>query len=86
MIQLTNNPNAPNKYGNTPIHMAAQNWYTEIVKILAPLTDNPNAPNIGGNTPIHLAAWKGYTEIVNILAPLTNNINAPIQAARNEEI
>ena len=39
------NPNAPNKDGNTPIHEAAKNGHTEIVKILAPLTDNPNAPN-----------------------------------------
>ena len=33
-------PNAPNNYGDTPIHKAACNRYTEIVKILAPLTDS----------------------------------------------
>ena len=38
---LTENPNAKDRYGNTPIHEAARNRNTEIVKILAPLTDNP---------------------------------------------
>ena len=33
---LTDNPNAPNEDGSTPIHRAAYNGHTEIVKILAP--------------------------------------------------
>ena len=68
---MTNNPNAPNKSGHTPIHLATHNGHTEIVKILAPLVDNPNAPDVGGMTPIYLAALKGHKEIVKILAPLT---------------
>ena len=55
LAPLTDNPNAPNKYGNTPIHRAAQNGHTEIVRILAPLTDNPNARDKDGETPIHKA-------------------------------
>ena len=74
---LTDNLNAPNKDGFTPINQVAQNGHTEIVKILAPLTDNPNAPYEYGLTPIHMAAQNGHTEIVKILAPLTNNPNAP---------
>ena len=42
---LTHTPNAPSRYGLTPIHEAARNGHIEIVKILAPFTDNPNAPN-----------------------------------------
>ena len=60
-------------YGWTPIHRAAMNGHTEVVKILAPLTDNPNAPNDYGWTPIHGAAWNGHTEIVKILATLTGS-------------
>ena len=77
----------------TPIHKAAWNSHTEIVKILAPLTDNPNAPDEDGRTPIFWAAFKGNTEIVKILAPLTNHPSAPdiygvtpIVIAKNEEI
>ena len=45
---LTDNLNAPNENGHTPINWAAQNGHTEIIIILAPLIDNPNAPeNLG---------------------------------------
>ena len=88
MAPLADNPNAPNNYGATPIHNAADSGNAEIVKILIPLTDNPNAPDKFGTTPIHVAArwshegWshfssQGYSEIVKILVPLTDNPNAP---------
>ena len=77
LAPLTENPNAPDRLGNTPISVAACKGHTEIVKILATLTDNPIAPNKYGETPIHLAALNGHTEIVKILAPLTDNPNAP---------
>ena len=48
---MTDNPNAPERYGNTPIHRAACSGHSEIVKILAPLTANPNTPNKIGQTP-----------------------------------
>ena len=56
LAPLTDNPNAPNKYGDTPIYWAAREGHTEIVKFLAPLTDNPNAPDNVGQTPIQVAA------------------------------
>ena len=77
LAPLTDNPNAPDEDGKTPIHWAANRGHTEIVKILAPLTNHPNAPNEDGDTPIHHAASMGHTEIVKILAPLTDNPNAP---------
>ena len=77
LVPLTNNPNAPDSDGKTPIYEAALHGHTEIVKILAPLTYNPNAPNNVGITPIHVAACKGHIEIVKILAPLTDNFIAP---------
>ena len=77
LAPLTDNPNAPDEEGVTPIFWAACCGNTEIVKILAPLTDNPNAPDEYGHTPIYVAAKEGHTEIVKILAPLTNNPNAP---------
>ena len=68
MVPLTNNPNAPNKYGDSPIHMAENNGNIGIVKILAPLTDNPNAADEDGKTPIYYAACLGNTEILIIFA------------------
>ena len=67
---MTDNPNAPDKYGETPIHLAAQDGHTEVVKFLAPLTDNPNAPDNDGETPISLAAEFGHSEIVNVLTSI----------------
>ena len=72
---MTDNPNAPDVKGMTPIYWAAKYEWTEIVKILTPLTEKPNAPNKNGFTPIYWAGKMGYTEIVNILL-----------AARNAEI
>ena len=76
LAPLTDNPNAPNQYGRTPILEAAYLGFTEIVKILVPMTPNPNAPDKHGNTPINTAMKYGYTDIVKILAPLTENPNA----------
>ena len=67
LAHLTENPNAPNTDGETPICWAARHGHTEIVKILAPLTDNPNDTDEYGQTPIYMAAFYGHTEIVKIL-------------------
>ena len=60
LAPLTDNPNAPNEDGETPISCAIKNGNIEIVKILAPLTDNPNAPNDNGYPPIYWAAHYGH--------------------------
>ena len=77
LAPLTDNPNAPDENGRTPIYFAAHKGHTEIVKILTPLTDNPNTSDKDGYTPIYWAARNGYTEIFKILVPLTDNPNAP---------
>ena len=45
LAPLTDNPNAPNNYGEIPIHCAAQEGHVEIFQILSNLTDNLNAPD-----------------------------------------
>ena len=82
MAPFTDNPNAPNNDGETPIYWATLRGYSKIVKILAPLTDNPNAPNKNGKTPIYSAVCKGHIKIVKILAPLTDNLNDPDKYGR----
>ena len=77
LAPLTDNINAPDVQGRTPIFWAVLNGLTKIVKILSPLTDNPNAPDVQGRTPIFWAVLNGHTEIVKILSPLTYNPNAP---------
>ena len=38
----TDNPNAANNNGLTPINVAAKGWHFEIVKTLMSTTDDPN--------------------------------------------
>ena len=76
LAHFTDIPNAGND-AMTPIHWAAINGHTEIIKSLVPLTENPNVPNFNGETPIHWAVYNGHTEIVKILVPFTDNPNAP---------
>merc|ERR1712062_292951 len=64
MAPLTDNPNAPNNNGRTPIYSAACYGFTEIVNILAPLTDDINAPNNYEETPSSVAK---NDEILRIL-------------------
>ena len=77
LAPLSENPNAPNKHGVTPIFPAGIMRHAEIVKILVPFIDNPNASDKDGDTPIYWAARIGHTEIVKILAPLTDSPNPP---------
>ena len=78
LARLTDNPNAPDKDGDTPICKAARSGCTEIIKILAPLSENPNAPDRNEVSPIFYATLSGHTEIVKVLAPYsTDNSNAP---------
>ena len=45
LMACTDNPNAPNEYGETPIHYAARYGHNEVVKVLMAGIENPNAPN-----------------------------------------
>ena len=75
LAPLTNNPNAPNEIGSTPIYLAAQKlsiywplWQT--ILMLLTILDKLQYPK-------YRAVSCGYTEIVKILAPSTNNPNNP---------
>ena len=59
LAPLTENPNAPDFNGISPIYIAAGNGETEIVKTLIHLTENPNASDISGKTPYDF--WTNLT-------------------------
>ena len=69
LIPLTDNPNAPDEEGATPIHWAAYTQNIEIVEVLGPLTDNPNAPDKYCRTPSSVTKNK---EIQRFLESLKN--------------
>ena len=78
---MTDNPNAPNKYGETPIHVAARNGHTEIVKILVSLTDNPNAPTNNGDTPIDVAITEEICQILKSFNTSRKRKDGPSQTS-----
>ena len=69
--------------GKTPIHIAAMNGHSEVVKVLAvndtdvQLADILQGINVNGWTPIQLAAMNGCTEVVKVLASLSKEPNSP---------
>jgi len=58
--------NVQNKEGDTPLHTASYNGYTNIVKLLADST-NINNKNSGGGTPLHVAVEEDKKEVVEVL-------------------
>ena len=66
---MTDNPNAPNNDGNTPIFEAAREGQSDVIKILAPLTDNPNAANRNGQTPMEVSKNKEISDILKSFIP-----------------
>ncbi|GFO49535.1 ankyrin [Plakobranchus ocellatus] len=57
-------PNKPNKYGETALHLAAD---TEITSLLIQAGADLEARNDDGRTPLLEAAYKGRTDVISVL-------------------
>ena len=69
------NANADNN-GDTPLHGAAWNGYTELVKILLETKADVNArKRDDGATPLYIASIRGHTEIVKLLLDYKADVN-----------
>jgi hypothetical protein len=68
------------KFGQTPLHIAAFNDKKDVAEFLLANKADVNAKASNGSTPLHLAAGKGNKDIVELL--LANN--ADINALDNE--
>ena len=62
--------------GDTPLHVAAMNGRTEVVKLLLAGKADVNARNDYGVTPLHNAAGNGLTEVVALLLAGGADVNA----------
>ena len=74
--------------GITPVHIAANCGFIEIVKFIASFKKNLNAPKRNGVTPMYAAARKGHLDIVKFIGEQIENSYAteirgwtPIQLA-----
>lgn len=72
---FTKGINTKNTYGETRLHWAVENGYTEIVKALIAKGADINTKDIYGQTPLHLATRNGHTEIVKALLDASADVH-----------
>ncbi|QMV45638.1 hypothetical protein HC358_00465 [Wolbachia pipientis] len=68
--------NIENNQGQTPLHIAAENGWLNIVKYLISKGANTNAKDKYGRTPLHIAAKNGEFDMVKYLINEGANVNA----------
>jgi hypothetical protein len=64
------------KYGQTPLHIAAFNDHLDVAKLLLANKADVNAKANNGSTPLHLAAAKGNKDMVELLLASKADIDA----------
>ncbi|MGA2890417.1 MAG: ankyrin repeat domain-containing protein [Terracidiphilus sp.] len=64
------------KYGQTPLHIAAFDDHLDVAKLLLANKADVNAKAKNGSTPLHLAAAKGNKDMVELLLASKADINA----------
>jgi hypothetical protein len=64
------------KYGQTPLHVAAFNDRVDVAKLLLADHADVNAKAKNGSTPLHLAAAKGNKDMVDLLLASKADVNA----------
>jgi len=81
LVQNNVYPDKPNKYNNTPLHIACELQYYHITKYLLDIGVNPNFTDNDGNTPFHYL----LTGYIRLVEPDTN-IKDFIQKTQNRNI
>jgi len=64
------------KYGQTPLHVAAFNDRKDVAELLLASKADVNAKANNGSTPLHLAAAKGNKDVVELLLAGKADVNA----------
>ena len=76
LIKAGANVSAANRYGITPLSLAATNGNPAIARALLKAGANPNAPGPDGETVLMTAARAGNADVVNALIERGVNLNA----------
>ncbi|XP_029652975.1 E3 ubiquitin-protein ligase MIB2 [Octopus sinensis] len=67
--------NQRNEHGCTPLHLACDGGYTDIVRLLLTSRADVNTGDNLGNTPLHLSCGGVYADIVKLLVDARADVN-----------
>ena len=67
LLKANADPNLQLKDGATPLILASELGYTDIVRLLIQANADPNLPLADGSSAIHTASRKGYSDVVRVL-------------------
>ena len=68
--------NAKNDNGDTPLHTAALEGHSDVVKLLVAAGADVKAKNDNGDTPLHTAAAYGHANIAKLLIDASADVNS----------
>ena len=76
LLKAGADPNLQLKDGATPLYMASQSGYTDIVRLLIQANANPNLQLLSdGSSALHIASQRGHSDVVRILLDAKANPN-----------
>ena len=75
MVSEINDKNPINRYGDTPLHLAAKNGYLEIVKCIMDNIDDKSPKDNQGRTPLHLAAKYNQIDVCKYIVAVIDDKN-----------
>jgi hypothetical protein len=76
LLERGADPNAKNKDGKTPLHVAAIRGSVDVARLLLQYGVDPNVQDERGRTPLHVAAIRGRVDVVRFLLEHGANPNA----------
>ena len=88
ILSLGASPDIQDKYGNTPLHIAAIKGQMELSKLFLSHRASPDIQSNNGDTPLHITAREGQIELSNLFlshgaspAIQNNRGNTPLHSA-----
>ncbi|CAB0040266.1 unnamed protein product [Trichogramma brassicae] len=80
---------ARDKFGNTPLHVALNEGWAEVVEVLLRRGANPNLANDGGHTPLHVICARGQfhaDDLAETFFKINDELNQRVQIDARDKL
>ena len=67
LTEFATDANPADKWGQTPLHVAATAGRVEVVRLILDSVEDKNPANNEGETPLQLATRGGHSEVVDLI-------------------